>query len=169
MEDLIFENEEFLINTKLWPNSRNKPLKIKSPITPKYNCVAYSLNREDIWYESIDNDDIRNGLCVLLQRSIIWPEALSKGILINNYLELYKLNGFEKVNDLDISVEVGYVKIAIYGNTEQVFTHVCRQMEDGKWVSKLGSFQDVEHDDLEVLEGSHYGKVMVVMKKKILV
>ncbi|HEX4644075.1 MAG TPA: hypothetical protein VH598_00545, partial [Verrucomicrobiae bacterium] len=38
-------------------------------------------------------------------------------------------------------------------------THAAIQTEDGKWRSKLGDFEDIEHNLLSSLEGTWYGTV----------
>jgi hypothetical protein len=35
----------------------------------------------------------------------------------------------------------------------------------GKWTSKLGDWDDIEHDTLEALEAAFYGRVAQIMKR----
>jgi len=44
--------------------------------------------------------------------------------------------------------------------------HVARQLPSGRWSSKLGALQDIEHD-LHDLEGTEYGSVVLVMKRTL--
>jgi hypothetical protein len=46
-------------------------------------------------------------------------------------------------------------------------THAAKQMESGKWSSKLGDWEDVEHATLEALEGDFYGKVAQILKRPV--
>ncbi|MEK0192863.1 DUF7689 domain-containing protein [Microcoleus anatoxicus] len=58
-------------------------------------------------------------------------------------------------------------KIAIYvldGKPQ----HASRQLPNGKWTSKLGQYEDIEHNYLEGLEGSIYGEVSCVMKRRLI-
>lgn len=41
-----------------------------------------------------------------------------------------------------------------------------RQLPDGKWTSKLGALEDIEHDRLDALEGDDYGRVVAYMKRQ---
>lgn len=64
-------------------------------------------------------------------------------------------------------LETDYEKIAIYINpdTERVI-HAAKQIESGKWTSKLGPYKDIEHT-LDSLTGQDYGIVAIIMKRKI--
>ena len=64
----------------------------------------------------------------------------------------------------------GVEKIALFAD-ERGFTHVARQLESGRWTSKLGSDCDIEHE-LEALEGFddspdayRYGRVVGFMSR----
>ena len=61
-------------------------------------------------------------------------------------------------------------KLAIYGD-EHGFTHVARQLENGRWTSKLGEQWDIEHE-LEAVAGQEsawpayrYGSVVAFMSR----
>jgi hypothetical protein len=60
--------------------------------------------------------------------------------------------------------EAGYEKVALYGNTT-FYTHAARQLPSGKWTSKLGPFEDIEHDTPDDVAGGVYGEVMVFMRR----
>lgn len=50
-------------------------------------------------------------------------------------------------------------------------THAARQLPSGAWTSKLGEWEDIEHDTLEALEGSEgrgeaYGRVALILKRE---
>jgi hypothetical protein len=44
---------------------------------------------------------------------------------------------------------------------------IARQLSNGKWTSKLGQDEDIEHENLEGLVGEIYGSVVCIMKKTI--
>jgi hypothetical protein len=46
-----------------------------------------------------------------------------------------------------------------------MWTHAARQLDNGKWTSKLGQLEDIEHESLEALSGAVYGSVVQVLKK----
>jgi hypothetical protein len=72
--------------------------------------------------------------------------------------------GFSVCSDSD--AEQGYEKIAVYG-LDGEYTHVARQLETGKWTSKIGALEDIEHDTLEGLIGTEYGPVEKLLRRKI--
>ena len=39
------------------------------------------------------------------------------------------------------------------------------RLPSGKWTSKLGSLEDIEHE-LRDLEGRHYGRVQLILKRR---
>ena len=61
--------------------------------------------------------------------------------------------------------EPGFDKIALYGRDGE-FLHVALQLPTGRWTSKLGSLEDIEHDTLAALEGNVYGMVTCFMKRE---
>jgi len=62
-------------------------------------------------------------------------------------------------------LEAGFAKIALYAKGGE-FMHVALQSPQGKWSSKIGGLEDIEHDTLEVLQGDAYGYPKIFMKKK---
>ncbi len=80
----------------------------------------------------------------------------------------FELVGFEQCESPDH--EPGFEKVAIYADDDGAPTHAARQLEDGRWASKLGDWEDIEHESPENLEsGTHmrskYGEVALVMRR----
>jgi hypothetical protein len=44
--------------------------------------------------------------------------------------------------------------------------HAARQLPGGRWTSKLGNREDIEHD-LNAVSGEAYGTVVMVLKRPI--
>ena len=61
-------------------------------------------------------------------------------------------------------LEPGVEKIALYANAVGKPTHGARQLANGRWTSKLGKREDIEHA-LHDLEGELYGTVVRIMKR----
>jgi hypothetical protein len=161
MNDIFIDNGNYIINTRDWPNTRYHPLVIKSPKTIKYNCAAFAVGQEDYWFECADESlkQLYLGSC-----EFHWPENILQNASLNAYIELYEQHGFEKLSSLNADFVGGVTKIALYGKGDD-FMHASKQMPDGRWASKLGPLQDVEHDNLRVLEGPTYGMVKAIMQK----
>jgi hypothetical protein len=62
-------------------------------------------------------------------------------------------------------VEPGYEKVALFA-LAGVPKHAARQLPSGRWVSKLGPSEDIEHA-LHDLTGMVYGSVVLVMKRPV--
>jgi len=62
----------------------------------------------------------------------------------------------------------GIEKIAIYVDDKDAPSHAARQLSNGRWVSKLGTWKDVEHSTVSALEGADpaYGRVAKYMWRK---
>ena len=63
--------------------------------------------------------------------------------------------------------EPGFEKIAVYGKVGK-FSHVARLLESGNWTSKLGTLEDIEHDDLDSLTedlDNSYGQPLVFLRR----
>lgn len=56
-------------------------------------------------------------------------------------------------------------KVAIFA-FEGIPTHMARQLPNGSWTSKLGSMEDISHDDINSLCGSDYGEVVAFLQRR---
>jgi hypothetical protein len=59
--------------------------------------------------------------------------------------------------------EAGHEKIALFA-LASVPKHAGRQLPNGRWTSKIGRMEDIEHS-LHDLTGMVYGSVVLVMKR----
>jgi hypothetical protein len=114
----------------------------------KYNCIAWAAGRDDEWW------DIAPGYR--------WPDNVPRHGAVENLVKLYESLGF--VCCASNAREEGFEKVAVYGDG-YMWTHAARQLDNGKWTSKLGQLEDIEHESLEALSGAVYGSVVQVLKK----
>ncbi len=63
--------------------------------------------------------------------------------------------------------EPGIEKVAIFADESGCPKHMARQLPSGKWTSKLGHDEDIEHSDLAVLEGGDYGRVVSILARPL--
>ena len=84
------------------------------------------------------------------------------------FIEAYATKGYSVCSNDD--TEEGFQKIAIY-SLNGVPTHAAKQLPDGRWKSKLGPWEDIEHNTTKAVETSGgvgiYGEVKVFMKRPI--
>jgi hypothetical protein len=110
---------------------------VTSPPTRQYNCFAWAAERFDTW--------------------IPLPGGLDS--LIRPYAAL----GLER--EEEGAADATSTHIAIFGD-EFGPTHAARRLANGKWTSKLGNWEDIEHDCLECLEGGSYGFVVARLSRR---
>ena len=94
-----------------------------------------------------------------------WPPDAPREYTMDAYSKAYETLGFSRCEHT--KREEGYEKVAIYAGSYGEPTHAARQLESGRWTSKLGNLEDVEHADLQALAGGVYGTVGLVMKRSL--
>ena len=138
-----------MIGNKDFPRLTNDNHCVKSPPTAGYNCIAWAAEDSEHWWQP--------GTYWLPAE---WPEDdCGLGALE----QMFRSLGYENC-DLDVSLEAGFLKVALYGSG-YFYTHAARQLASGKWTSKLGKAEDIEHDTPGDRTGGLYGEVMQIMKR----
>ena len=129
---------------------------ITSPPSEHYNCIAWAVGEAHRWWSPLAED------------GEYWPfpyepEATAEVVQVG-----LATAGFEVC--ADGGPTPGAEKIALFAD-ERGFTHVARQLSNGRWTSKLGSDCDIEHE-LEALKGFEdspdayrYGRVVAFMRR----
>lgn len=135
-----------------FPNLRRGEYQVTSPEADYYNCIAWAVHDDSQWWEPSG------------RIGHYWPS----GLPLNDYsaealVAVYQSLGFEECDSED--VEQGYEKVAIYTRPDGEYTHASRQLNDGRWTSKLGEDQDIEHATLEALAGPLYGSVRFILRR----
>lgn len=112
-----------------------------------YNCIAWSAGDTEPWW----------------QPGNYWPvETLPDDHGIGALERAFKALGYEECPDG--SLEPDFQKVALYGGGF-MYTHSARQLPDGKWTSKLGKAEDIDHDTPDDVAGGLYGEVVEFMKR----
>jgi len=124
--------------------------KVTSGEDPKYNCITWAYGEHGRWFWPMKRG--------------FWPANVPREETIKAFIELFASIGYQRCDDS--SLEPEYEKVATYA-LNGIPTHAARQKNNGKWTSKLGASIDIEHDTLECLNGPIYGKVAVIMKRKL--
>lgn len=135
-----------------FPNLLPGTYRNSSPPTDVYNCIAWAAGRDDHWWEPAAG------------AGYYWPVSVPLEYTIDAALKLFESLGF--VTCTDASLEVQFEKIVIYGERGG-YTHAARQLSNGKWTSKLGRYQDIDHDQPESLTGGDYGQIVFIMKRPV--
>ena len=120
---------------------------ITSEPDDRYNCIAWAIGRQDAWWSHLPG--------------YRWIGRRAPGIeaLESVFLE----QGYERCDSHDL--EDGYDRVALFVQNNR-WTHAARQLPDGRWTSKLGVFEDIEHDSLDGISGELYGEAHCIMRRR---
>lgn len=113
-----------------------------------YNCIGFAAETNLFWWPD------PNG-------QYYWPDQVPRKCTIHAFVQAFKLIGYKQCQD--DTLELKLVKVAIFANGN-IPTHAARQLDDGRWTSKLGRSIDITHA-LRGLEGDEYGKVVQLLSK----
>ena len=142
----------------LWlPGLELSHFEITSPRTSSYNCIAWALGNTDRVWDPDEHAD-----------EAYWPADMARDASIETLTAVFSQVGFAECDQGDL--QEGLEKIAFYAVGAE-FTHVARQLVDGRWTSKLGEDCDIEHE-LEALVSPpgrsaawRYGEVVAFMQR----
>lgn len=136
---------------KSFPNLVKSGYSITSPETTDYNCIAWAADDTGRWWWPD------------LKYTRYWPPGIPRIETIETFIKVFELLGYTTCNDT--KYEKGFGKIAIYAHSNGRPTHVAKQLDSANWTSKLGTTEDIEHANLNVIAGSLYGSVAVILKR----
>jgi hypothetical protein len=139
--------------------------RVTSDPVEEQNCIAFAAGDEiHFWWPITDFPG-------KLPPPYFWPKASDLELTVEAFMKAYHIVGFTKCETGDL--EDGFEKIAIFakdfGNKRpKEPTHAAIQSptRNGKWRSKMGDDEDIEHD-LSSVEGRLYGEVVCFMKREL--
>ncbi len=134
----------------LFPHLTAGTFRDTSPPTDRYNCIAWAAGNDDKWWEPANLP------------GYYWPPGIPPHYAVEHAIAVFAGLGYAPCNGA--APETGFEKVAIYGDGVE-YTHAARQVATGKWTSKLGSYQDIEHATPECLEGKEFGHVVCILKR----
>ena len=117
---------------KLFPALAEAGYSKSSEQNPCYNCFAFAVHDTGQYWQKLSV----NGY--------YWP--LERDDRLEDWVRASGLNNFEPTDNWDL--EDGFEKVCIYVNAAGSPEHVARQLESGKWTSKIGKLEDIEHETL---------------------
>jgi hypothetical protein len=127
--------------SKTFPGLHIFGYRLTSLPTPNYNCIAWAAGDDKNWWEP----DPFN-YCY-------WPDGAPREYSVDAYISAYRTLGYQICDGP--AREDGIEKIAIY-LLHKMPQHAARQLDNGRWTSKLGEGDDIEHE-LDGLNGANYG------------
>lgn len=138
-----------------WPQLTESSGVLASPESLSYNCIAYAAGDESQWWEPYVIPPKEPGL--------YWPPGATPDNTVEAWSEALGTVGY--LPCLDSQLEPDTEKAAIFTNAQGVPTHVAKQATDGRWLSKMGDLEDIQHSTLEALEGPFYGRATVFLRR----
>ena len=135
--------------SEIFPRLARGNFRVTSPKDSAYNCVAWAAGATGAWWDHLDG---------------YWPENVKRGGSITAYVDVFVSLGFEQCATPEY--EPGFEKVAVFGNGGQ-FTHAARQLPSGLWTSKLGSLEDIEHQDLDSVSIPDYGRPVQFLRRAV--
>jgi hypothetical protein len=135
-----------------FPSLRRIGFTFSSPKDEKYNCIAWAARDTGNWWWPLPETDG------------FWPEGIQREETLEAFINAFRTQGFEPCLSSDL--EPGFEKIAIYTDDTGTPTHTARQLPNGKWTSKLGVHEDIDHT-LDALIGPLYGQVAQCLKRPL--
>lgn len=131
------------------------PAEKSSEETWQYNCIAWAVGENHRrWDPTIERG----------RKQGYWPDDVGREPTIENLMLALEKARFEDCGT-DGEFEAGFEKIALTED-EGEWQHACRVLEDGRFWSKCGDFEDVKHDKAGL--ESLYGPIVRFMKRTIL-
>lgn len=131
-----------------FPSLHFVEFKITSPETNRYNCIGWAAGDTRRWWWP--------------EHRRYWPPGVPREPTVEAFVQAFATLGYEPC-DSD-GVEEGVERVALYAYANGEPTHAARQLPSGRWTSKLGTWEDIEHT-LVGLEGARYGHVARILRR----
>ena len=123
---------------------------VTSPKDTRYNCIAWAYGENHKWFWPA--------------KRCYWPTNIPYENTPEAFIKLFAAIGYQHCEDS--LLELGYEKIALYIKDNEP-QHAAKQLNNGKWTSKLGQDIDIQHDTPACLNGPLYGNAIVFMRRKL--
>jgi len=123
----------------------------ESPVTDTYNCIAFAFEDMQNWWWPRRGD------------GAYWPLGFPLSDSVDVLVSIFEARGYSACDSGEF--EPGYEKVVIYARDGRI-KHAARQLKSGRWASKLGESQDIEHERAEHIEGALYGTIERILKRR---
>ena len=153
-EDFVFAS---------FPKLKERGFQFTSAPSTAYNCIAWAAGVTDCWWEP---SAFFEALFPwgLPDRKLYWPDGVPQEYTIEAYTQAFASLGYQPCDTR--ALEHGHEKVAIFVDELGRPSHAARQLTNGRWTSKLGGKEDIEHA-LDGLTESTYGVVAVILMRPI--
>jgi hypothetical protein len=136
-----------------FPNLASRGYCVTSDESPRPNCIGWALgDNSQYWDPSLVG-----------VRGYYWPPGAPKTDAVSSWVRVFEIHGYRVCEQG--ALEDGVEKVAIYSDASGDASHVARQLENGRWTSKLGKGHDIWHATLDALSGKDYGDVVRFLQR----
>jgi hypothetical protein len=143
-----------MISPLHFPNLQIEGFTPRSPLTPRYNCIAWAAGESHRWWDPMIG--------------YYWPVGAPRAPTLEAYIQAFGVHGFEECEGTECRkplFEPKFQRVALYA-ASGLAKHAARQIDEQRWTSKLGKSIDLEHT-LRGLEGPFYGRVSKILKRPL--
>lgn len=133
----------------LFPSLAVDGYRLTSPATDQYNCIAWAAGKADRWWWP--------------HPDAFWPSDIPAATTLVAFESAYRTLGYEPCASR--TFELRFENVVIFSDPAGVPTHAARQLESGRWTSKLGRDVDIEHATPDALNGPDYGAPVLFMRR----
>jgi hypothetical protein len=137
------------IDHSQFPDLARIGYRVTSPPDPTYNCIGWAAGVADTWWWPDPGG------------YDYWPPGVPRQETLDAFIRAFETLGY--VPCPDGTPEAGWQKVALYA-LSGIPTHAARQLPGGRWTSKLGPEDDIEHD-LDGLVGPLYGVPIQILRR----
>jgi hypothetical protein len=138
---------------ELFPGLAGSSYQITSPPDNDYNCIAWAAGDARNWWWP--GRDVNKEY---------WPPGVPRERTLHAFVAAFASLGYQVCEGE--GPEADYEKLALFADADGKPTHAARQLPRGRWSSKLGKGEDIEHE-LHDLEGAVYGSIVLLMRRPI--
>jgi hypothetical protein len=123
----------------------------ESAPTDVYNCIAFAFGDLNQWWWP------------RRMYGCYWPPGFALNDQTSTLVAIFQVHGYVECGGPEL--ERGYEKVVIYSRDNR-FKHAARQVRSGRWASKLGEEQDIEHEKVEHIVNADYGVMEKYLRRK---
>ena len=135
-----------------FPNLNATNYETTSPASSDYNCAAWAARDDQVkWWPHP------------VLPEYYWPTPRRDDSL-DAFIEGFGALGYAACESPEL--ESGYEKVAVFANADGP-QHVARQLSTGRWTSKLGELEDINHSTLADVECDDYGRPVLFMRRPL--
>ena len=138
---------------QFFPKLRQEGYTITSEEDESYNCIAWALNDTHHWWWHTP------------RYGCYWPPGVPRENSREVMRRIFEIFGYQACDSY--SHEPEFEKIAFYEHPEFGVEHVARQLPNGRWTSKLGDLEDIEHRTLGAVACVDYGSPVLIMRRRL--